>query len=76
MDEEDVGDAARGEQVRKDTSYSPSSARETRNLQRDGEGSPALDDPEIDEEQVRLLPGTGGPDDPGDVRPEDPGPRS
>jgi hypothetical protein len=53
----------------KDRSYSPASGRETEELQRDPEGSPAADevDPEAAEESVETLPGTGGPDDGGAV---------
>ncbi len=58
------GDA---EHTRRDMSYSPASGRETEELQKRPEDSRALDDPEIDASRVRVLPGTGGPDDPGDV---------
>lgn len=51
---------------RLDTDYSPSSERETEELQAD-QASPALADPEIDRGAVRLLPGTGGVTDDGDV---------
>lgn len=48
--------------------YSPESERETRSKQsRPVESSDAMDDAEIDADQVQLLPGTGGPDDVGDV---------
>ena len=47
---------------------SPRSEREVQELQRSPLGeSAALDDPDIDEDDVALLPGTGGQDDPGDV---------
>lgn len=52
----------------KDTAYSPSSEIETQEMQLDQFGSPAFDDQEIDATAVRTLPGTGGPDDPGDIR--------
>ena len=52
---------------RLDTDYSPSSERETEALQDDQDGSEAFEDPGIDRSEVRLLPGTGDPDDPGDV---------
>jgi hypothetical protein len=43
------------EQTRKDTSYSPASERETAEKQEDAEG------------RDHVLPGTGGPDDSGDL---------
>ena len=52
---------------RLDTDYSPSSERETEALQGDQADSPALDDPEIDRDAVRVLPGTGDYTDDGDV---------
>jgi hypothetical protein len=61
------------ESVEHDTVYSPSSAAETRERQADPDESPATADPDIDDDDVTLLPGTGGPDDSGDVEvnPED-----
>ncbi len=52
----------------KDTSYSPRSDREqeVRNAPGGQVGMPQRD-PDIDEDTVNLLPGTGGPDDQGDV---------
>ena len=47
--------------------YSPSSERETEVLQDDQEDSPAFDDPGIDRDAVKLLPGTGDYTDDGDV---------
>lgn len=47
------------EQTTKDRSYSPSSGRETEELQRE----PVRDDPD----GGGQLPGTGGPDDSGDL---------
>lgn len=61
------GDLNDAEQTAKDRSYSPSSGVETEELQQEGSDSLALDDPDIDEDDVNLLPGTGGPDDAGDV---------
>ncbi|MGN6445813.1 hypothetical protein [Amnibacterium sp.] len=52
---------------RLDTDYSPSSERETEALQDDQGGSPALDDPDIDRDAIRVLPGTGDYTDDGDV---------
>jgi hypothetical protein len=51
----------------KDMRYSPASDTDTEELQDDQPDSPALDDPEIDADAVNVLPGTGGPDDEGDV---------
>ena len=61
------GDLNDREQTTKDRSYSPSSGVETEELQQEGSDSLALDDPAIDENDVNLLPGTGGPDDVGDI---------
>jgi hypothetical protein len=60
------GDLNDKEQTGKDMSYSPSSGRETEELQ-ESPDSQALDDSDIDAENVNLLPGTGGPDDVGDI---------
>ncbi|GAB3616437.1 hypothetical protein GCM10027416_09940 [Okibacterium endophyticum] len=57
------------EQVRKDTSYSPSSDAETAARQSGAPGGAIADD--IDESDVTLAPGTGGPDDTGDVDVDD-----
>jgi hypothetical protein len=57
------------ELTRKDVGYSPASDRETRELQGDPDDSPATDD--VDRERIGNLPGTGGPDDTGDVMPAD-----
>ena len=51
--------------LRKDMSYSPASESETRAKQRDP--LPDTVDDEIDPNDVRVVPGTGGPDDTGDV---------
>lgn len=66
-------DAGRDERValdddeltRKDVSYSPASEQETAAKQRD----PLPDgiDDDIDTSRIRAVPGTGGPDDAGDV---------
>jgi hypothetical protein len=53
--------------VSKDRRYSPASDTDTESLQNAHDDSPAFDDPEIDESAVRVLPGTGGPDDEGDI---------
>lgn len=59
------------ESLRKDMSYSPASETETQRKQED----PLPDgvDDDIDAEDVKVVPGTGGPDDVGDVEvdPED-----
>jgi hypothetical protein len=59
------------ESVRKDTSYSPASETETQRKQEDP--LPNHLDGDIDMDAVRAVPGTGGPDDTGDVdfHPED-----
>ena len=53
------------EQTRKDVSYSPGSEAETAAKQAD----PLPDgvDDDIDPSRIRAVPGTGGPDDAGDV---------
>ena len=53
--------------IEKDTNNSPGSDETTHELQDDASSSPALDDPEIDKDAITTLPGTGGPDDEGDV---------
>jgi hypothetical protein len=57
--------------VRRDMAYSPASERETQQKQADP--LPETLDEDIDTDQVKLAPGTGGPDDQGDVEvpPED-----
>jgi hypothetical protein len=52
---------------RLDTDYSPSSERETEELQDDQADSPVFDDPDIDRSAVKLLPGTGDYTDDGEV---------
>lgn len=49
------------------TNYSPSSERETANRQEHPESSEATKRGDIDDDHVKLLPGTGGPDDEGDM---------
>lgn len=51
--------------VRKDMSYSPASETETEHKQQDA--LPDTVDDDIDADDVRNVPGTGGPDDVGDV---------
>ncbi|MET0842698.1 MAG: hypothetical protein ABWY23_02530 [Mycetocola sp.] len=65
-DKTTTGDLSDSEQTGKDVSYSPSSGRETEELQKSSD-SAALDDTDIDAADVNVLPGTGGPDDVGDV---------
>ena len=43
----------------KDTTYSPGSDSDTEQLQDAPSQSPALDDPDIDQSAVKVLPGTG-----------------
>lgn len=63
--------AASPDSVRKDMTYSPSSEAETKQKQHDP--LPSTIESDIDTEGVRAVPGTGGPDDVGDVEvePED-----
>ena len=61
MSGQDIGDT---EQTRKDTSYSPASETETQAKQ-DGSRPPAIDPDAA--AKVKVAPGTGGPDDVGDV---------
>lgn len=67
---DDVDAASRDEQRAADTSYSPSSERETeasQSLQRDDDD---LREDGIDPSRIVAAPGTGGADDAGDVEPE------
>lgn len=50
----------------KDTSYSPGSDTETKVLQQETVSTAAAGD-DIDQDAVKVLPGTGGPDDGGDI---------
>ena len=52
-------------QTKKDVSYSPASDQETTERQKSPTQSPATQD--VDPDAVGTLPGTGGPDDTGDV---------
>jgi hypothetical protein len=61
------GDLGDNDLTRKDMTYSPSSGRETEEMQHDASSSKALDDPDIDEDRITSLPGTGGPDDVGEI---------
>jgi hypothetical protein len=61
MKDTNVGD---NEQSHKDTSYSPASETETQAKQNDS--LPASIDPDA-AEKVNVAPGTGGPDDVGDI---------
>jgi hypothetical protein len=53
--------------VRKDTNESPTSEVDTEVKQSETVETSATDDSDIDESDVKLLPGTGGPDDVGDI---------
>ncbi|WP_258034384.1 hypothetical protein [Microbacterium sp. CJ77] len=66
-----VGGLSEADAVRKDRSYSPASESETESKQQDP--LPDTIDDDIDPDDVRVVPGTGGPDDVGDidVDPED-----
>lgn len=57
--------ASESDIVRKDMSYSPASETETQGKQNDP--VPETVDDDIDSDDVRVTPGTGGPDDVGDV---------
>lgn len=60
-----TGQPAESESVAKDRAYSPASEVETEQKQSDP--LPETIDSEIDSDDVRAVPGTGGPDDTGDV---------
>jgi hypothetical protein len=53
--------------VRKDTNESPTSETDTEVKQTESVSSSSAVDDDIDEDDVAVLPGTGGPDDVGDV---------
>lgn len=55
------------ESIERDTTYSPASDTETRERQDSPADSRATEDPDIDDDDITVLPGTGGPDDAGDV---------
>ena len=61
------------EQTRKDVSYSPASEAETAAKQDDPLPETVAGDEDIDTARINAVPGTGGPDDAGDVEldPED-----
>lgn len=61
-----LDDESEADVVRKDMTYSPSSEDETAQKQTDDELPPTVDD-DIDSDAVKVAPGTGGPDDVGDV---------
>ncbi|MDL5350522.1 hypothetical protein [Microbacterium sp. zg-YB36] len=63
-DDDRVGMSA-SDAVEKDMTYSPSSEEETRRKQEDP--LPDTLDDDIDTENINVTPGTGGPDDAGDV---------
>lgn len=77
MSMQDTPDGAKHDPIKPDnesteidvpTVDSPRSSRDVQELQRSQIGeSPALDDPDIEEDDVSVLPGTGGQDDQGDV---------
>ena len=50
----------------KDTLNSPESERETEELQEHSDSTTA-NDPDVDSDAIKVLPGTGGPDDFGDI---------
>lgn len=60
-----LGPLSEQESLRKDMSYSPASESETHEKQADP--LPDTVDADIDPSDVRAVPGTGGPDDGGDV---------
>lgn len=53
--------------AQQDIVSAPGSERETEQLQDDQDGSPALQDPDIDRSAIKVLPGTGDYTDDGDV---------
>jgi hypothetical protein len=55
------------EDLRKDTSYSPSSGRDDEALQEERVTDSAAVDSDMDSAEILVLPGTGGPDDDGDI---------
>lgn len=59
--------ASGNEQLDRDTSYSPASGIETEERQEAPARSAAIRDAGIDPDDVKVLPGTGGPDDTGDI---------
>ncbi|MCR2825292.1 hypothetical protein [Microbacterium sp. zg.Y909] len=63
--DEEQSELSNADAVRKDMTYSPASETETQQKQDDPLPS-ALDD-DIDADAINVAPGTGGPDDVGDV---------
>ncbi|MCR2801180.1 hypothetical protein QNO21_07660 [Microbacterium sp. zg-Y818] len=63
--DEEQSELSNADAVRKDMTYSPASETETQQKQDDPLPS-ALDD-DIDTDAINVAPGTGGPDDVGDV---------
>lgn len=61
----DAGTPSENDVVRKDMSYSPGSETETQRKQENPLPDAVADD--VDGADVRVVPGTGGPDDVGDV---------
>ena len=61
----DTGNLSESDAVRKDRAYSPASETETERKQEDP--LPETIDDDIDPDDIRVVPGTGGPDDVGDV---------
>jgi hypothetical protein len=55
------------DQTKKDTAYSPGSETETEEKQDEPRDSTTLDKHDVDSDAVKTLPGTGGPDDVGDI---------
>ena len=54
--------------LEKDTSYTPASDSDTEALQNTTvPPTTGASDPEVDYDKVKTLPGTGGPDDEGDI---------
>ena len=53
--------------VRKDTNESPTSETDTQVKQTESTSSSSAVDDDIDDDDVSVLPGTGGPDDSGEV---------
>jgi len=64
-DESRLSPLSEQESLRKDMSYSPASESETQEKQADP--LPDTVDADIEPGEVRAVPGTGGPDDAGDV---------
>ena len=65
LDESRLSPLSEQESLRKDMSYSPASESETQEKQADP--LPDTVDADIEPGDVRAVPGTGGPDDAGDV---------